>query len=195
MEDALEQLAALARESALHAVRRDRRPPPPRRPRWRPPARRRHGRLARPVAGRRGRASAGRRRARRRPRRVHAGARGEPRTRLRDHADQVRPARRRAACARPTRKSRTACFDYLSRELSITTPHYILAVGEDLGALSCWASSSATGPTRPATLSSCGSSTTPPSRSSRWRRPTSSRERDAKERKAVPRAAARSSRR
>jgi uracil-DNA glycosylase len=25
-----------------------------------------------------------------------------------------------------------ACFDYLSREISITTPHYILAVGEDL---------------------------------------------------------------
>lgn len=30
----------------------------------------------------------------------------------------------------PTTEEQDNCFDYLSRELSITTPHYILAVGE-----------------------------------------------------------------
>jgi DNA polymerase len=32
----------------------------------------------------------------------------------------------------PVADEMKACFDYLSREISITTPHYILAVGEDL---------------------------------------------------------------
>jgi uracil-DNA glycosylase family 4 len=32
----------------------------------------------------------------------------------------------------PDAKEMAACFDYLSREISITTPHYILAVGEEL---------------------------------------------------------------
>ncbi len=31
----------------------------------------------------------------------------------------------------PTPQEQDDCFDYLSREISITTPHYILAVGEE----------------------------------------------------------------
>ena len=64
------------------------------------------------------------------------------------------------------------CYPYLSKELTITTPHYVLTVGEEttrflLGKLF------KTRPTSRATRSSCGCSTTRRSRSCPWRRRTS----------------------
>ena len=52
------------------------------------------------------------------------------RARLLHHARQVRRRATTRASAPPTTEEQDNCFDYLSRELSITTPHYILAVGE-----------------------------------------------------------------
>ena len=132
MEDALEQLAALARkESRCTRCSETAGAPPPCRPRRRAPARRRHGRLARPVGSRRGR----RRRSRRRPRSTSSprSCRRSRQSRERVYVTtlaEVRAARRGRACDRRVRGAGN-CFDYLSREISITTPHFILAVGEE----------------------------------------------------------------